>query len=1013
MSHANKQHDRFHNKNFNVPEDFDWMAYRSLNKDLQFITNYKDAVKHYKAHGFRQNRPYTYGPDVGDALIAVPIDSMGDVNRDIASEYQNKLHGVPANFNWIAYKSLNKDLNYLRTYLDAVKHYRTHGFYQNRQYCFGQQSEFPKPTIVHVENEVTATQLVEMTKVNYIHLNRQNGLPEDFDWNVYKSSNPDLQGIKTYSDAAKHYKEHGYREHRKYKTDSDQEAVESVDTSVIIAPMKEKPHVSQPIIDYAPPLVDNEPQAIDVLQLPKDFDWVAYKTLNPDLQHLKTRQDAINHYIHHGWKEARKYRMDTVVKSFDFTRMTRVVSDYDWVDYRPISAANNATKQEPIEVEVPMDFDWRAYKMHNPDLTFINSYSDAIKHYQSHGYKENRQYVLQKMPQNPQPSTKAIDGLPEGFNWLYYRVANSDLKEITTEQEAIKHYLEHGYKENRKYKPDHQQTQATCVPRTQSVIRTHHPPIKTVDEQSSVPKVEKVVKSHRVVQPKITQPVQKVPLKLKKRIIRPVKTHITREPIIISTPEPSPGKIPNILHFIYGFKEQTQPFDLVKYISILSAYYLNRPEKVYFYYKFEPFGPLWEKIKPYLTLVPTDPPEVIFGNKVTRYAHKADIVRLQILNQMGGIYLDIDTICVRSLTPLLEYDFVMGIQGENYGLCNAIMMAKPNTEFGKNWMKSYESFNGQWDLHSVKIPYNLSKIYPITILPNDAFFYPLWDPFPDLVLTNTINYDCCRKIFQNAYCLHLWDTWCGPDLRKINEQSIHEYNSLYNIMGRKFVSNCVTILMIVQEVDDQIVQAIGTFYKVLARDEVNGFVIYNDSHNEKISDYLANLPNINPKFTIIHDDTPKSIPQIKADLISRVKSGIIWFINGLISLTSDKIVDESISYMYDESIGMIGVNGGYVNTSNRAEQYQNIVAVEDNSLVDYINTLQIFRSELLFYNVKVDTDQPLYDIDFSFQVRNMGKSLLVIASKDVQIISNSKMSTSKEQWSDLFKKWSNLVSVRS
>ena len=105
------------------------------------------------------------------------------------------------------------------------------------------------------------------------------------------------------------------------------------------------------------------------------------------------------------------------------------------------------------------------------------------------------------------------------------------------------------------------------------------------------------------------------------------------------------------------------------------------------------------------------------------------MVRLNILQEQGGIYLDIDTICLRPLTTLLNADFVMGIQGDNYGLCNAIMLAKPQTEFGRQWIKSYESFNQQWDIHSVKIPLALSKTHPITVLSNQAFFCPVVGKF--------------------------------------------------------------------------------------------------------------------------------------------------------------------------------------------------------------------------------------------------------------------------------------------
>lgn len=60
------------------------------------------------------------------------------------------------------------------------------------------------------------------------------------------------------------------------------------------------------------------------------------------------------------------------------------------------------------------------------------------------------------------------------------------------------------------------------------------------------------------------------------------------------------------------------------------------------HYKHEPTGPWWDLIKPHLTLIKTNVPETIYGREVNHFAHKADLVRLWVLERMGGIYLDID-----------------------------------------------------------------------------------------------------------------------------------------------------------------------------------------------------------------------------------------------------------------------------------------------------------------------------------------------------------------------------------
>ena len=55
--------------------------------------------------------------------------------------------------------------------------------------------------------------------------------------------------------------------------------------------------------------------------------------------------------------------------------------------------------------------------------------------------------------------------------------------------------------------------------------------------------------------------------------------------------------INNIIHFVFGLKEQTEDFLFSYYLAILSAIVVNNPDKVYFYYHYEPKGKWWEKIK--------------------------------------------------------------------------------------------------------------------------------------------------------------------------------------------------------------------------------------------------------------------------------------------------------------------------------------------------------------------------------------------------------------------------------
>jgi hypothetical protein len=121
--------------------------------------------------------------------------------------------------------------------------------------------------------------------------------------------------------------------------------------------------------------------------------------------------------------------------------------------------------------------------------------------------------------------------------------------------------------------------------------------------------------------------------------------------------------IPNIFHFIL-FKpigdSGGRPFSLSHYLSIKSAMEVNQPDAIFFHYDTEPSGQWWEKAKRLIILNKMKAPETFMGSPLHHVAHKADVVRLQLLKEIGGIYLDLDTICVKPMKELFNHSFIIG-----------------------------------------------------------------------------------------------------------------------------------------------------------------------------------------------------------------------------------------------------------------------------------------------------------------------------------------------------------------
>src|SRR5579871_92227 len=98
------------------------------------------------------------------------------------------------------------------------------------------------------------------------------------------------------------------------------------------------------------------------------------------------------------------------------------------------------------------------------------------------------------------------------------------------------------------------------------------------------------------------------------------------------------SRVPNVFHFVFGLKPQTEPFHLMHYLCLASCIGVNKPDAVMFHCQHEPWGEYWDRIRPQLTLVPVNPDPYIasyeYGNPRIaglRYAHLADIARLEIL----------------------------------------------------------------------------------------------------------------------------------------------------------------------------------------------------------------------------------------------------------------------------------------------------------------------------------------------------------------------------------------------
>ena len=242
-----------------------------------------------------------------------------------------------------------------------------------------------------------------------------------------------------------------------------------------------------------------------------------------------------------------------------------------------------------------------------------------------------------------------------------------------------------------------------------------------------------------------------------------------------------PTKIPNIIHFIFfGYTE----FLPIHYISIKSAIEVHKPNKVYLYNSIRPKNnKYWDEIlkNNVVEIVDIIAPEEFNNVKLEKFQYKADITRMELLIQQGGIYLDIDVISLKPFSSLLEKSLVLGVESsddpettdlnEIKSITNAVMLAEPNHPFLNDWLGQIGDnlVNKKWAYHAVCLPLEILKQsnYEYTLLPR-KYFMP-FDFRDDYIFSDDRSH---LDKLEDSYTMHLWETIWWDKLKDYKSTSL-------------------------------------------------------------------------------------------------------------------------------------------------------------------------------------------------------------------------------------------------
>ena len=254
--------------------------------------------------------------------------------------------------------------------------------------------------------------------------------------------------------------------------------------------------------------------------------------------------------------------------------------------------------------------------------------------------------------------------------------------------------------------------------------------------------------------------------------------------------------IPKKIHYVFGLKEDfsLKEFSLVNYLCIKSAKQINPDYEIHLHYTFEPHdNEWWNKSKELVDYIHVleDEYKVIAGQTVIHAEHIADLRRILILKEFGGVYLDVDVVCLKPFDPLLVHSTVMGVEvfgGNVNGLCNAVILAEQNSPFIHRYIDRFDmEFDpNDWNKMAVRLPYLLASEYcgDVHIEHYDSFFSYCWHSIIDLHCSHV----AYTPRLENSYCIHLWQSkWYHAALRHMTIKDIESRDSVLNIIFRNIL----------------------------------------------------------------------------------------------------------------------------------------------------------------------------------------------------------------------------------
>lgn len=224
--------------------------------------------------------------------------------------------------------------------------------------------------------------------------------------------------------------------------------------------------------------------------------------------------------------------------------------------------------------------------------------------------------------------------------------------------------------------------------------------------------------------------------------------------------------IPKIIHLIYI---NERPLQLYNYQCIYSIIRHHSDYQIWIHNDIEPDTQEWSNLcnvqNVYIKRINRN--KLFDGIDIQFVQYEADILRMSILLEYGGIYMDIDVYVIKNISPLLTGHGLYIVKETEESLINCVIISEIGNKFLEIWFNYFKTGLriDVWAWHIRELPkmllsdtYQLSK-YNIKLLGYETFCPIHWTE------KNKITDSTTCQLSDNVYGIHLFETILGNELQ--------------------------------------------------------------------------------------------------------------------------------------------------------------------------------------------------------------------------------------------------------